>query len=90
MDASKAFTLIPQLLIRLYQKVTIGMPRRCRFYPTCSDYAIQALETKGLLKGLALGVLRILKCHPWNPGGHDPIHTLRHPPRPSAGDLSSP
>jgi putative membrane protein insertion efficiency factor len=73
MDASEAFTLIPRLLIRLYQKVSIGMPRRCRFYPTCSDYAIQALQSKGLWSGLGLTLRRILKCHPLHPGGYDPL-----------------
>ena len=73
MDASQALTLIPRFLIRLYQKGTTGMPRRCRFYPTCSDYTLQAIETKGLLKGLSLGLWRILKCHPFHAGGYDPI-----------------
>jgi putative membrane protein insertion efficiency factor len=73
MDASEASILFPKLLIRLYQKVSLGMPRRCRFYPTCSDYAVQALQTKGLWSGLRLIVWRILKCHPLHPGGYDPV-----------------
>lgn len=48
----------------------------CRFHPTCSEYAIQAVETHGVLKGLALATWRVLRCHPFNPGGHDPV-----PPR---------
>jgi putative membrane protein insertion efficiency factor len=73
MDASQALTLIPRLLIRLYQKVSMGMPRRCRFYPTCSDYALHALNAKGLWAGTSLSLVRILKCHPLHPGGYDPI-----------------
>lgn len=46
---------------------------RCRFYPSCSDYARQALEQRGLLAGLGLAALRLLKCHPLHPGGVDPV-----------------
>ncbi|MEN6327119.1 MAG: membrane protein insertion efficiency factor YidD [Syntrophomonas sp.] len=60
-------------LIKIYQKVTFGKRPSCRFYPTCSSYAIQALEKHGLLKGGWLAVRRICKCHPFNPGGHDPV-----------------
>jgi putative membrane protein insertion efficiency factor len=45
----------------------------CRFYPTCSAYMIEALKKYGLFKGLGLGLKRIAKCHPWNPGGYDPV-----------------
>jgi len=46
---------------------------RCRFYPSCSDYAVEALRKHGVLKGLRLAVWRVLRCHPWNDGGHDPV-----------------
>ena len=46
---------------------------RCRFYPSCSVYAIEALEQKGFIRGSGLILKRILKCHPWNKGGFDPI-----------------
>lgn len=45
----------------------------CRFHPSCSDYALEALDTHGALRGTGLAARRILRCHPWNPGGYDPV-----------------
>jgi hypothetical protein len=45
----------------------------CRFYPTCSHYSIQALERHGVAKGIVLTLVRLLKCHPFHPGGYDPV-----------------
>lgn len=61
------------LAIRLYQ-VTISplLGPRCRFEPSCSQYAIDAISSKGLLRGGWMGFLRLLKCHPFHPGGYDP------------------
>lgn len=73
MDACKLTTFVPRLLIRLYQAVRLGSPRRCRFYPACSDYMLESLDSHGLLAGTGAGILRILKCHPWHPGGYDPV-----------------
>jgi len=62
------------LMIRFYQIcISPLFPRTCRFYPTCSAYFIQALEKYGVFKGSYLGIKRILKCHPWNKGGYDPL-----------------
>jgi len=59
--------------IKCYQKlISPLLPARCRFYPTCSQYIIDALRKYGIKKGLRLGIKRILKCHPWHPGGYDP------------------
>jgi putative membrane protein insertion efficiency factor len=49
----------------------------CRFYPTCSAYASEAIETHGAARGTWLAVKRILKCHPWHPGGVDPVPRSR-------------
>ncbi len=49
------------------------LPRSCRFYPSCSEYACQALKRYGLGKGLLLSCKRLVKCHPWHPGGFDPV-----------------
>ena len=73
MDTRALTTLIPRLLIRAYQLLTAGVAHRCRFAPSCSEYTLDALKMKGLLKGLGFGFLRVLKCHPWNSGGYDPI-----------------
>jgi len=61
------------LLIKGYQKIISPLiPGRCRFNPTCSQYCIDALQKYGLYKGLWKGFKRIIKCHPWHPGGNDP------------------
>lgn len=61
-------------LIRFYQRqISPGLPPSCRFTPTCSEYARQAIEKYGALKGTYLAVRRLLKCHPFHPGGYDPV-----------------
>jgi putative membrane protein insertion efficiency factor len=61
-------------LIRLYQKfVSPCFPPTCRFYPTCSTYAIQAIDRYGAIRGTLIAVRRIIKCHPFHPGGYDPV-----------------
>lgn len=62
------------LLIKGYQTFISPMfAPSCRFYPTCSAYFIMALEKYGFFKGCFLGIKRLLKCHPFNPGGYDPL-----------------
>lgn len=68
----KFITYLLKSLVVLYQKLVSPMlPNRCRFYPSCSQYALDALEAKGPWKGSRLVVRRLLKCHPFHPGGVD-------------------
>jgi len=70
-------------LIRFYQKTSFFhiyffrmfymSDKICRFSPSCSQYTYQAVEKYGSIKGLSLGLKRILRCHPWNKGGYDPL-----------------
>lgn len=62
------------VLIRCYKyAISPILGQNCRFYPSCSDYTAQAIEKHGALKGVHLGLKRIFRCHPWNPGGFDPV-----------------
>jgi putative membrane protein insertion efficiency factor len=61
-------------LIKLYQYLlSPWVGNHCRFYPTCSEYAKTAIETYGVLRGSWFTVRRLLRCHPWHPGGADPV-----------------
>jgi hypothetical protein len=79
------FSNEPSLAARLLIVPVIGyrrfvsplLPPVCRFYPSCSEYALEALRTHGAVRGLWLAVRRLARCHPFNPGGYDPV-----PPRP--------
>lgn len=61
-------------LVKIYQKLLSPlMPGKCRYQPTCSEYMIEALKIHGIIKGLKLGIFRILRCHPWGGSGYDPV-----------------
>ena len=67
-------------LLRAYQLlISPLLGPRCRFYPSCSQYAIEAVQLHGSLRGSWLGLRRLLRCHPWHPGGYDPVPAIRHP-----------
>ena len=81
---------IVQAPIVAYQRlISPALPRRCRFEPTCSAYAVQALQQFGILRGLVLATWRLLRCNPFNHGGFDPIEAQRlFAPRRTAGPSS--
>lgn len=62
------------LLIKFYRlAISPFMAPHCRFYPSCSEYSYSAISRYGVLKGSHLSLSRLLKCHPWHPGGYDPL-----------------
>jgi hypothetical protein len=61
-------------LIKVYRWfISPILGKNCRFYPTCSEYTYQAIEKYGLIRGIWLGLKRIIRCNPYNPGGYDPL-----------------
>ena len=60
--------------LKIYRfAVSPYIPGECRYYPTCSHYMSEAIEKKGVLRGIFLGLMRVLRCNPFFPGGHDPV-----------------
>jgi uncharacterized protein len=76
--------------VRGYRRfVSPGLPARCKYEPSCSRYAVQAVERYGILRGLVLAAWRLLRCNPWSHGGHDPVEDQRlFAPRGSATPTS--
>jgi putative membrane protein insertion efficiency factor len=72
--------------VYLYAKVVSpALPPRCRYHPSCSAYAVEAVQEYGILRGLVLAVWRVLRCNPWSPGGIDPVEAQTlFKPRPQA------
>ncbi len=66
------------LPIRIYQRVlSPAFGERCRYYPSCSEYAVQSIQRFGILRGLVLAGWRLLRCNPWSHGGFDPVDEQR-------------
>ena len=64
--------------IRAYQRlISPALPQRCKYHPSCSAYAVRAIRTYGILRGLVLAGWRLLRCNPWSHGGHDPVEAQR-------------
>jgi hypothetical protein len=85
----KALRSAATLPIRAYQRVVSPLlGSRCKYYPSCSEYAAQAISSFGILRGLILAGWRLLRCNPWSHGGFDPVENQRlfkrHAPAPSA------
>lgn len=60
--------------VRAYQRyISPMLPKACRFEPTCSEYARQAIVRYGFVRGVGMGFIRLMKCHPFHPGGYDPV-----------------
>ena len=73
------------LLIRAYQLgISPFLGQRCRFYPSCSSYAAEAITVHGAFKGSLLATKRLCKCHPWHPGGCDPVPPVTDSPTTSS------
>ena len=65
-------------ILRAYQRwISPAFGQRCRYYPSCSEYAVQAVQRFGILRGLALAIWRLLRCNPWSRGGFDPVDDQR-------------
>lgn len=64
-------------IVRAYQSARAGRPSPCRFIPSCSSYAVEALETHGALRGSALAARRVGRCHPFGSSGYDPVPERR-------------
>ena len=72
MTASRRLVLAP---VRFYQRaISPALPARCRYHPSCSQYALDAIGSFGILRGLLLAAWRLLRCNPWSHGGVDPVH----------------
>ncbi|MEA2291349.1 MAG: uncharacterized protein QOF17_369 [Solirubrobacteraceae bacterium] len=75
MSALRALVLLP---LRGYQRlISPLLPARCKYHPSCSTYAVQAIETYGILRGCVLAAWRLLRCNPFSHGGYDPVTAQR-------------
>lgn len=80
-SAAARMLLLPIIAYRRW--ISPALPARCRFYPSCSAYAVEAISTHGVIRGVGLATWRLLRCQPFNRGGYDPV-----PPRRPNGKRS--
>jgi uncharacterized protein len=94
LSASRVARTLATAPIVVYQKlISPALPRRCKYEPTCSRYAVEAIRSFGIARGAILAAWRLLRCNPWSYGGYDPVDSQRlfgpgraaKPERPSAG-----
>ena len=75
MSFARRFLVAP---IRAYSRaISPALPARCKYHPSCSHYAVQAVERYGILRGVVLATWRVLRCNPWSHGGFDPVDAQR-------------
>jgi putative membrane protein insertion efficiency factor len=73
--------LLTGAIVAYRRRISPALPARCRFYPSCSAYAQEALTRHGAIRGTGLAIWRLLRCHPFHPGGYDPVpDPIRHRP----------
>lgn len=77
MRRSPAARVLALPVIAYRRWISPALPARCRFHPSCSAYALEALATHGALRGVGLAIWRLLRCHPFHPGGYDPVPPAR-------------
>jgi putative membrane protein insertion efficiency factor len=75
--ARVARALVSAPIIAYQRVISPALPRRCRYEPTCSRYAVEAIREFGILRGLVLAGWRLLRCNPWSHGGYDPVEAQR-------------
>jgi uncharacterized protein len=71
--ATPAGRIVTLPIVAYRRWISPALPARCRFYPSCSAYAVEAIARHGALKGTGLAIRRLLRCHPFHPGGYDPV-----------------
>ncbi|GAA2512000.1 membrane protein insertion efficiency factor YidD [Pilimelia columellifera] len=81
-DATRPAGPLVRAIVAYRRWISPVLPARCRFHPTCSAYALEAITRNGALRGIGLSLRRLLRCHPFHPGGYDPVPQSRPGGRP--------
>jgi uncharacterized protein len=75
--AGRGARIVAAPIVAYRRWISPALPARCRFYPSCSAYALEAVTVHGPIRGIALAIWRLLRCHPFHPGGYDPVPPAR-------------